>query len=132
MGFLDSVKAFFGRGISNAYNGVKDVVGKVYSPIHTAIKTVGSIADKVNDVVQQAKGSGIPIISQAADSLSSHPYYQTAMTGIRKVEQIDNTARQIGSAIDSVVSPLADTADKAFHLGNYAQTPQGKNSFPVG
>jgi phage-related protein len=132
MGFLDSVKAFFGRGVSNAYNGVKDVIGKVYTPIHSAIKTVGSIADKVDDVVNQAKGSGIPLISQAAASLQNHPYYQTAKGAIKEAGQIDDTARQIGNAIDSVVSPLANTVDKTFHLGNYASTPQGKNSFPQG
>lgn len=131
MGFFDGVKSFFKNGFSGAYNAAKDIVGKVYSPIHSAVSTVGEVANKINHFVNEARNSNSAVISNIAKIVGDNPIYKGAMGAVQTAQDVDSTARQIGSKIDDVVNPLADSLDKGFKMGQYKSQVQ-RNGFPMG
>jgi hypothetical protein len=114
MGFW---KNLISKGFSGLYNGAKDILGKIYSPINSVITGVGNFASKVDGVVNDLRSRNIPIVSQVARFVKDNPIYAGVMSGVNTAVDANRTVQEIGSTIDAVAQPTIGAIDSKLGIG---------------
>jgi hypothetical protein len=87
--------------VKNFYNGAKETVQAVYSPVKQFVNTLTNGANTVNEWIN--RGKDVPILRDIVSDVVS-PIWDVGYSALRDVNDLTNAASDVGSAIDKVVS----------------------------
>lgn len=100
MSFLTSL--FRPAALTNAYNGIRNVLGSVYRPINYAINKIGSTISSVDQLLN--RGKDLPVLRDLIGIVQGNPLYQAGLNLTRDVVDGVNVAGSLGSALDNTIT----------------------------
>ena len=100
MGFFRKLTNF--ANARNVWNGIKNGVSNIYTPIKKVVHGVSSVSNAIDGFLDKAADFGVP--SSLVDLIRENPIYSTARGGIQFIDDlVERDLPRLGSAVSSLV-----------------------------
>lgn len=95
--------------LTRGYNGLKNIIGNIYTPVHKIVHTVSDVVHGADKYLTSARS--IPFLRDLVSLVQANPVYSEILNLTDDITDVVDYGKEIGKLIDQSVSEAISAPD---------------------